>query len=120
MGVCGQYIDAISDVQRDRIIEAREIIVEEYEDANGSGCLVGTAEGAEDQAVADALGYFRVEFAFDRLSHRFGKDRIVRLCKARAAKNNAPKNDGSLGGAQPQGRRPVTSWVKAAKEVVKP
>ena len=89
----GRYIDALSDEQRDRIIEAREMIIGDYGDEDGDGgpgCLVGTAEGAEDQPVADALGYFRVEFAFDDLADRFGKDRIVRLCKARAAKNNAP------------------------------
>ena len=142
MGLVGKYIDALRDEQRDRIIEGEDFGDGWYyvnPDNTSCRCLVGHAEdwSIDHWGVAVRGVWSPVSIGpcvrFPSLADRFGIDRIVRMCKARAAKGNAPAgrtvflygssllaNDGSLGGAQPQGRRPVTSWVKAAKEVVKP
>ena len=94
MGLLGRYLGALSDEQRDRIIEANAMITGNYLDDNGTGCLVGVAEGADEQPIAEGVGEkafdLVVEFSFDELCDRFGKDRIVAACKARAARGNAP------------------------------
>ena len=59
MGVCGQYIDAISDTQRDRIIEGKDFgdgWSWVSEDDPSCRCLVGHAEnyGLRNMAYDDA------------------------------------------------------------------
>ncbi len=142
MGLIGRYIEALTDTQRDRIIEATDFNDALYHGFfhDGCGCLVAVAEMEHEYDSCPVnlsmeshrrCGPFPGNH-FPVLCDRFGKDRIVRLCKSRAAKGNAPAertvflygssllaNDGFLGGAQPQGRRPFT-WVGATEEVVKP
>lgn len=106
MGVIGRYIDAISDVQRDRIVEAQGWCWEftNFDDP-ACHCLVGHAEACDDvgqptERAIDARGRemmmmrsFSGEPVFLRfmtLRRRFRMDRIVRLCKTRAAKGNNP------------------------------
>ncbi len=95
----GKYIDALSDEQRDRIIEAEDFFTGPcYFSVDGCGCLVGVAEmrdemGARpiDDSIRGRLHggiTMRPSWYFPVLCDRFGKDRIVALCKARAAKGN--------------------------------
>ena len=97
MGIVGKYLDAISDEQRDRVIEAKDFY-DGTEDFfwDGCGCLVGVAEmvfvgGADpiNDAVLRASDYYACPASrFPKLCRRFGKDRIVAACKKRAAKGN--------------------------------
>ncbi len=103
MGIVGMYIDALSDEQRDRIIEAKDFYDgdEDYFDPEDSvcGCLVGVAEMVNEDGdcpIDDEI-FLRLNHRlinpwpsqqFPSLCDRFGKDRIVALCKARAAKGN--------------------------------
>ena len=98
MGIVGRYIDVLSDEQRDRVIEAkgwdREFV--SYDDPS-CRCLVGHAEDWDADFVShDHLGGkltsnsrnhrgIAVYNQFPRLCKRFGEDRIIRLCKVRAA-----------------------------------
>jgi len=103
----GRYLDAGEDRHRDRVIEGRDWGLDFVEEDGCSKCLVGHAEdwrrGINKQEMyktkaLDIVGisacweqnlYGTVVFnQFPRLCHRFGKDRIVRLCKMRAAKGN--------------------------------
>lgn len=96
----GLYIDALSDEQRDRVIEA-----EDFNDHpmrgyfyDGCGCLVAVAEMEDEEdscPINIAMerprrwsGHSYPGNAFPALCERFGKDRIVALCKARAARGN--------------------------------
>ena len=86
----GLWIDALTDEERDRIIEAQN-----WESGNpcyGNNCLVGHAkECATTPEMIRALdiGYFDSPMLrFDLLVGRFGLDRVVRAIKARAAKGN--------------------------------
>ena len=101
MGVVARYIDALSDEQRDRIIEAGRFCdgFGRYFDPQSTdlcGCLVGVAEHeafATDSPLVEESEFRNGWYPSDRfpvLCARFGKDRIVRLCKARAAKGNQP------------------------------
>ena len=102
MGIVGRYIDALSDEQRDRVIEATTLYDGySFYDYDGCGCLVGTAERVSKRSGVtgdpiNALLYQRSgcrhypSARFPKLCRRFGKDRIVAACKARAAKGNAP------------------------------
>jgi len=101
MGIVGKYIDALSDVQRDRVIEAKEIRPGGFFHYDGDGvsivgCLVSVAQ-CENFSMKSRVKMFTVSHdcvcslsklgaGFDTICHRFGKDRIIRLCKARAAK----------------------------------
>lgn len=101
MGLLGKYIDALSDEQRDRIIEAKDFTLNCH-NRGCYGCLVVTAEVENieegrryfDFPVAAMVGHrdgtyeSEVEYRFPHLTTRFGKDRIVAACKSRAAKNN--------------------------------
>ena len=103
MGIVGRYIDALSDKQRDRVIEAQGWCWQ-FSNLAGCHCLVGHAEAyvghaATDSAHDEAGELLRISYdqngwlVYDKvpeLFDRFGQDRIVRLCKARAAKGNAP------------------------------
>ncbi len=103
MGICGQFIDAGTPEQRDRIIEGMEWGDDFVNWENHScKCLTGHAEAwtrdsSNDLHRADAPIDHRatnlhgiVAFhQFPKLCRRFGKDRVVRLCKMRAAKGNA-------------------------------
>ena len=99
MGLVARYIDALSDGQRDNVIEAKE-----FTDGNqfvdcGIGCLVGVAEMNLDRsadrpihmAMADIVrGRMSAPgYNFPRLCDRFGKDRVIAACKARAARGNS-------------------------------
>ena len=95
----GLYIDRLSDEQRDRIIEAKEWTWQFVEVGNPScRCLVGHAEDYEiftcDDGYRGSRSRDPIRFTSDafqrvpRLFNRFGQDRIVALCKARAAKGN--------------------------------
>ena len=98
MGLCGKYLDALSDEQRDRVIEAVDIHDGLSFFSHGCACLVGTTEMVDlhdtttdpiNQLIHEQTG--RIHFPsswFPILCRRFGKARIVRLCKARAAKAN--------------------------------
>ena len=96
----GLYLDALSDEQRDRVIEAEQFGNGMFFNRAGVGCLVGVAEreyfennkfsnAAFCPPVAFAMSNLRgVGESFDRLCKRFGKARIVAACKARAARGN--------------------------------
>ena len=103
----GLYIDALSDEQRDRIVEAKGWTWDFTDQEDPScRCLVGHAEDyrlrngfscevATDPATSvhkDETNYAGTPIynIVPRLFRRFGKDRIVAACKARAAKGNAP------------------------------
>ena len=109
MGIVGKYLDALSDEQRDRVIEAKSWTSCWVDDKDGDcRCLVGHAEDMgwvdEQQVQRDPVEGTRlvvtgllprhlhpvayVGFKVPRMFARFGKDRIVRACKARAAKGN--------------------------------
>ena len=108
MGIVGKYIDALSDEQRDKIVEAKDMHAGKWGWWDGGcGCLVATAEmtvgeyetppvtvrvspKVPDYYATRDWRAFCPQHAFPRLCERFGKDRIVRLCKERAAKGNAP------------------------------
>jgi len=107
MGICGRYIDAHEAMRKDRVIEAQGWITGGFYDSYGNRCLVGHAEAWSGEQRLNGLrsddvcgpngdllrgemnrrGYYVFE-QFDRLCARFGKDRIVRACKMRAAKGN--------------------------------
>ena len=97
MGKIARYLRALSDEQRDNVIQAEEFGNGQYFDWRGVGCLVGVAELEFDNTddyhmppVAMSLGFSggSVGEQFDILCTRFGKDRIVAACKNRAAKGN--------------------------------
>ena len=104
MGILGRYLDVLSDEQRDRVIEAKDWDLSFVSDDDPScRCLVGHAEdfiiedniplaldsaqNGHERRCMTSTGVF-VFNQFPRLWHRFGKDRIIRLCKQRAAKGN--------------------------------
>jgi hypothetical protein len=92
--VIGLYIDSLTDEQRDRIIEAQKWSEWALHDLKTSErCLVGHAE--QESRYKDTTIPW-VPYRFTELCIRFGKDRAVALCKARAAKNNrvAPTHPG--------------------------
>ena len=98
----GSYIDALSDEQRDRVIEAKSWsppedgwFVDEYDhscrclvghaaDWRRIRCSVGSVQDAGD-VVSDPRGAY---WRFPHLQARFGTDRVIAACKARAAKGN--------------------------------
>ena len=95
----GLYLDALSDEQRDRIIEAKDLyaglsFVVTYANGDKCGCLVGVAEMNYDMSaeapINDSMYGGKPCGRFPRLIERFGKTRIVAACKARAARGNAP------------------------------
>jgi len=101
MGVVGRYLDAGEDRHRDRVIEGQEWLTKIWYNGVGGHCLVGHAEGWKDEnshyenvdsvytAESDYIKRSLTFKRFDRLCARFTQDRIVRLCKMRAAKGNA-------------------------------
>ena len=104
MGLVGKYLDALSDEQRDRVIEAGDFNDgNKYFDDDGCACLVGVAERDSFSAGGRWLRSPPVDLKvgenyfgnagdnFPSLIMRFGKARIVAACKARAARGNAPK-----------------------------
>ena len=112
MGICGQFLDAANDQQRDRVIEAIGWSDDFVDfDDHSCRCLTGHAEDWFRDEATGELGrldgsihphfdgpWFRtrnrrgvVAFnQFPKLCTRFGKARIVAACKARAARGNAP------------------------------
>ncbi len=96
MGIVGRYIDALSDEQRDNVIEADGFGYGQMWDDEGRGCLVAVAEVVVGAPIAMPIAQRfcnegqLVGCTFDNLCYRFGKARIVAACKARAAIGNAP------------------------------
>ena len=103
----GLYIDALSDEQRDRVIEAKgwtwdftdqedpscRCLVghaEDYRWRNGFSCEVATDPATSVHKDETNYGGTPIYNIVPRLFRRFGKDRIVAACKARAARGNAP------------------------------
>lgn len=97
----GSYIDALSDEQRDRIIEAKDFNDRPMSGYfyDGCGCLVAVAEMEHEEDscpinIAMVNNTRTHPFGtypgnqFPALCERFGKDRIIALCKARAARGN--------------------------------
>lgn len=97
MGKVARYIDGLTDEQRDRIIRAQEwgwgacAVNEKRRDPDNPmwfGCLVEQAWGNWDEASQTREFHSIGLGGFDSLVLRFGLDRIVRACKARAARAN--------------------------------
>lgn len=107
MGIVGRYIDMLSDNQRDRVIEAKDWTPAFVDDDDPTcRCLVGHAEDYDEKyhfprdpmLLPDGTAarrtrntYGNQEEVFIRVPSlfiRFGKDRIVAACKARAAEGN--------------------------------
>ena len=95
----GRYIDELDDEGRDRLIAATDFSDGEW--WNGEcGCLVYTGEGATSWEEAEQASYAkgmrcRAKWADDGPPYRypyavlrFGKARVVRAIKLRAAKGN--------------------------------
>lgn len=88
----GKWIDGLTDVQKDRIIEGQGWCPQIIEMGH-SRCLVGHAIGGlaawrEIVNTGDHRSFAGIGTHFDDLVVRFGLDRIVRACKLRAAKSN--------------------------------
>ena len=89
----GQWIDGLTDEQRDNIVEGRDWYWAGWFRARrpaGSGsCLVNHAisRGTMGNAVAMAGEPFIAD-RYDRLTIRFGLARVVRAIKLRAARNS--------------------------------
>ena len=95
MGIVANYIEKLSDEQRDNIIEAEAFSNGQYFDYEGVGCLVGVAEREWfDERGTDTgkapIGGYSTGARFDRLCRRFGMFRVIAACKKRAARGNAP------------------------------
>lgn len=99
MGIVGDYLDRLPDELRDRVIRAQGWRTNVFVDrGSGERCLIGHAEGddagrewIEGTNALHELPFFSrmgIGFQFDKLCERFGKDRVVRAVKARAAKPN--------------------------------
>ena len=103
----GLYIDARSDEQRDRGLEGngwtwgftdqeypsvRGLVghAEDYRLRNGFSCEVATDPATSVHKDETNYAGTPIYNIVPRLFRRFGKDRIVAACKARAAKGNAP------------------------------
>ena len=89
----GLYLDALSDEQRDRVIECEDFGFGQNWDGQGRGCLVAVAELGEREHTKVYLKFYvqgeaSVGVQFDDLIARFGKARVVAACKARAARGN--------------------------------
>lgn len=92
----GKIIDAMTDVERDRLIEAQGWCAKVLMDKDGNRCMLGHAVGsvndvqirAEAAGLCRRMGVYRAGDTFDELVARFGMDRIVRAIKLRAAKGN--------------------------------
>lgn len=88
----GKWIGSLSDEQRDRIIEGQGWCARTLE-RDGDRCLGGHAFdyvrrlGFRDRKY-DPSPAVKAAFRFDALCRRFDMDRIVRACKARAARSN--------------------------------
>lgn len=110
MGAMGRYIDGLDDASRDRLIEAQGWRALTLQDGQGNGCLMGNARGLGQRhnlqvvvglAWIEATGGFATVYddsrrdcrqhpaaAFNYSCLRFGKDRVVRAIKKRAARGN--------------------------------
>ncbi|HEV2734878.1 MAG TPA: hypothetical protein VGV85_08555 [Longimicrobiaceae bacterium] len=99
----GKYIDGLPDRAKDRIIMGERWVTGMGRGWRGGRCLIGHAEDWNENGMQDAEVYFVrrhkenpcdlgtcIGWRFDRLVQRFGKDRVVRACKLRAARGNAP------------------------------
>lgn len=103
MGIIGRYIDGLPDFKKDRIIEAQNWCTNALRQLDGSRCLVGNVENVMDLHDHEAytglprrpvyascsqrtLASINPAVGFDLLCSKYGKQRAVALCKARAAK----------------------------------
>ncbi len=80
----GQYIDGLTDEQRDRLVEAQGWNSGTPED--GNRCLVAHAQDVDKVDHGEFGGYTEgaPPFIFDTAVDRFGIDRVVRAIKLRA------------------------------------
>lgn len=89
----GQWIDGLTDEQKDRIVRATEWRPHKLGSPGEPRCLTGHAFDITITDVArghpDAGESLAIGVSFDDLVHRFGIDRIVRACKLRAAATTA-------------------------------
>lgn len=106
---CGQYIDSLTDEQRDRLVEQKDFNSGfSWWGPGGCGCLVGTAEGGVPSRFSKIMrAHDRVQLRhydarpnwtmldipwrdapasirYPKLVRRFGKERVVRAIKLRA------------------------------------
>ena len=98
MGMLGKAIDSLPSHQKDRVIEAQEWTRGGFVARNDAKCLVGHAENWSYGYSVTMPGMWvllaeeydstppGMSTAFDRLTARFGMDRIVRAIKLRAGK----------------------------------
>lgn len=109
MGKVANYIDGLSEVEKDRIVRAQKWRPGSYLHSDGTRCLVGHAADAKPHpkylvlsTKANGLKAINaevehenmmVELRFDYLVRRFGLQRIVRACKLRAARGNKERID---------------------------
>ena len=99
----GLWLDGLGDVERDRVIEAQGWCFAGWNDGAGNRCLLSHA--CDLHIYRDGTGFFypspedhavisshqRVWSRYDDLCARFGKDRVVRAIKARAARGVTSK-----------------------------
>lgn len=99
MGAMGRFLSFVGPEERDRVIGAQQWEAETLRDPF---CLVQHAVGVEQYRAWNEWDRWpRSPWkAFDRAVARFGKDRIVRACKLRAAR---------LNGSSPEAIREMTS-----------
>lgn len=103
MGMLGDYLDGLTDEQRDRVIRAMEWRPRAILYQDGARCLVGHVQDAQPHPRTlwephddySILTFFdisqphdeplEVGMMFDKLCERFGTERVVRAVKKRAA-----------------------------------
>lgn len=88
-------LDGLTDVERDRVIEAQGWCASWLDDERGNRCLLGHAFNTAFWHVADArtgdpVRTQRVASAFDYTVISHGLPKTVAAVKARAARNHAP------------------------------
>lgn len=104
MGMIGRWIDSLTDEQRDQIIEHPDPTYNgrqwwDYE--RNCGCLVGSVLGEKEASPIlvdrfspdEAKRWWDVGERFYRYANLFTPERMWRIVKARAAKNNAIPED---------------------------
>ena len=80
----GRYIDGLTAEQRDRLVEAKDFLDDDWWDGvEGVGCLCCTAEGGWSDDLSN-VGVDHPAYRFPQACDRFGKARVVRAIKLRA------------------------------------
>lgn len=105
------YVDRLTDEQRDRVLTATDFINGAWFDGEGGGCLVGHASGAVEfhqrtRRTGDALDMTRctdhgcVPTHFDHACEAFGVERTVAAIKAHIAAASVRSSDVECPAAQ--------------------